>query len=130
MFSKRRGLPLGIVGIIVLFILLNLLLVGAARERRGRPRSTPTPPSPPTATSPSQTVFLGGDALPVPADIQQLERDEAAARPTGGQEPGWDRTSDFMVGSVAVPPNLAIWVLKIKIVVLVKVRSLVGYLKI
>ncbi|WP_420642075.1 hypothetical protein [Candidatus Leptofilum sp.] len=93
---------MGILGVFLIFILLNLFLVGATREGRGRPRVTPTPPNSPTATPPSQTTFLGGDALTIPADIQQLERNEAAARPTGGQAPGWDRTSDFMVGSVAV----------------------------
>lgn len=102
MFNRRRKVPLGIFGIALVFILVNLLLIGAAREGRGRPRSTLTPTSPPTATTPSQTIFLGGDALPVPADIQQLESGEAAARPSVGQAAGWDRTSDFMVGSVAV----------------------------
>lgn len=95
-------MPLGILGIFMLFIMLNLFLAGATWEARGRPRVTPTPTSLPTTTASPQTIYLGGDALIVPADIQQLERGEAAARPAGGQAPGWDRTSDFMVGSVAV----------------------------
>ncbi|MBX3058165.1 MAG: hypothetical protein KF770_17010 [Anaerolineae bacterium] len=61
--------------------------------------STFTPTVTPTPIPPRTFRTLPNDAVNVPPDIQQQERQIAN---TLGGEPGWDRTSDFMLGTVAV----------------------------
>lgn len=55
-----------------------------------------------SASLTAKSRFLGDDVIMIPDNIRKLEAEIAASRAVSGNEPAWNRTSDFMLGTVAV----------------------------
>lgn len=88
------------------FLIVMSLLFVSVNESLGYAyaRFTPTP-TPSVSPTPVPTIpprTLPRDLVYVPDEIQQLEIIIASGLNVYGAEPGWNHTSDFMLGTVAV----------------------------
>lgn len=83
-----------------ILVTLTFLIAGASDAISGEASKVANPAQLGIPTS--VRMSLVNDAIPVPGGIRQRESARAALMAGPGYAPGWDRTSDFMIGKVAV----------------------------
>lgn len=80
------------------FVIISMLLVSIVALAVNKAFDLPLEPP----LSPPNSTILLNDAILVPDDIRKLEAEIALNNMVSGYEPAWDRTSDFMLGTVTV----------------------------